>query len=454
MQLYLLVPASSPALGTLEVDGRFWSLQLCNPDSYSDGARVTYSCISYTWGSGREPSPFDSSFLVSDRTIPALETFIRHRPSCSGIWIDAFCVPLTEPERSLTLESMGYIYAGADEVMVVLSSAALPALTRMLSSSRVDVDDLAVLEHEEWVKRAWTYQEAVNSTALLLTCEGEASALVSESQFFDCVGYALAHVKGSMADKLRIYPRLNALEDIMADIYTAAYGDRAALNVMSNMDRRVQGRVEDHFYAMIAAISAERVSAIGDVQPCEVFMRVCEKKGDFSFIYSAAKREELPLRRWRPVPGDLPSILPWHGWGTRQAGRLCHDGLWLDNMVVVHQSQPQEEAREFVQQWLMAFWEDHPNSQQNLEENAYATLRIMGFTGSKRCVTTTKGYFFPFESVSSEQVINMMVSTTLRWNMGAPGLVSYEERDKKILYTPGIFIGSLEGEDAMSVLVG
>lgn len=67
---------------------------------------------------------------------------------------------------------------------------------------------------------------------------------------------------------------------------------------MSNMDRRVQGRAEDHFYAMIGAISAERASAMVGVPPCEAFMRVCEKKGDFSFTYSAAKREENPPRRW------------------------------------------------------------------------------------------------------------------------------------------------------------
>jgi hypothetical protein len=217
---------------------------------------------------------------------------------------------------------------------------------------------------------------------------------------------------------------------------------------------RVQGREEDHFYAMIGAISAERANSIGKVQPCEAFMRVCEKKGDFSFIYSAAKREDLPLRKWRPVPGDLPSILPWHGWGTRQPGRLCHDGLWLDDMIVVHQAPPQEEARRFVQQWLTAFWEDRPNSQQNLEENVYATLRVMGFTGSTRCVTTAEGYFFPFEPVSSEQVIYILVSTALKWNMGSPGLVSYKEGHEKILYTPGVYIGSFEGEDAVSVRVG
>lgn len=454
MYLYLLVPSTSPTSRTIEVNGRLWSLQPFDLENSIDGNDVTYSCISYTWGSGREPSPFNSSFPVSDRTVPALQTFIRHRPACSGIWIDAFCVPLTEPERTQTLESMGYIYARANEVLVILSSAAAPALGRMLGSSRLSIADLAVLEHEEWVERAWTYQETVNSKALFLTCEGEASAVVSGEQFFNCLGDALAHGKGSTLDNLHAYPRLNAFEDVMAETYVAAY-DRAALNVMSNMDRRVQQRAEDHFYAMIGAISVERSSAIEGLEPSEAFMRICEKKGDFSFIFSAANRDEGPSRRWRPAPGDLPSILPWHSFGTGQPGRLCDDGLWLDSMLIVHPAPPQEETERFAQQWLAARWKDHSYGHQKLEEAMYVKLKTMGFSGSMQCVTTTKGYFFPFEPVTSDLVESIMVSTSISWRMGAPGLVSYNnDHTKKKLYTPGVYVGVVEEKDATSVLLG
>jgi hypothetical protein len=455
MRLYLLVSLNPSPSRAVEVNGRLWSLQPFDLDDSSDEIDLAYSCISYTWGSGRRHSPFDPSLLVSDRTVPALQTFTRHRPSCSRIWIDAFCVPSLEPERTQTLQSMGYIYARADEVLVVLSSAALPALTRMLDSSHLEVNDLAVLEREGWVERAWTYQEAVNSKALSLSCEGEASALVPANRFFDCLGYALAHCTSSILDKLRTFPRLNAFEDIMADFYTASYQDRAALNVMSNMDRRVQERAEDHFYAMIGAISAEQSSAVGKLLPCEAFMSVCEMKGDFSFIFSASKRAEMPLKGWRPIHGDLPSILPWHASGSRQSGQLCHDVLWLDDMLVVHPAQPQEEARVFVQRWLTAFWGDQRNAQENLEDAAYSTLRVMGFTGSARCVTTTGGFFYSFEPVASERVIKILVSTALRWRMGAPGLVLYQERDKqRISYSPGVYVGAVEEKYATSVRVG
>lgn len=396
MHLYLLVPTDSRTPHSLEVNGRHWSLQSVNPDS----------------------SPFNSSFPVSDRTIPALQTFIRHRPSCEHIWIDAFCVPLAEPKRAQTLESMGYIYARAKEVLVVLSEAARPALERMQGGGGIGIEELAVLEREEWVERAWTYQEAVNSNVLVLTCEGEGSAIIRAAQFFECMSTALQECKGSVSEKLCTYPRLNAFEDIMLDFWMAGYEERAALNVMSNMDRRVQARKEDHFYAMIGAISSERASALGKVEPCEAFIRVCEEKGDFSFIYSAARREEVPGRRWRPVIGDLPSILPWHGKGTGQPGRLCEEGLWLDSMLVVQPAPPQEEARIFVEEWLTLVWKDESHGHQDLEEAAYATLQIMGFTGSQRWVSGAKGYFFPFEPVRSEQVIQILVSTAVVWRMG------------------------------------
>lgn len=221
--LYLLLPCSSPTSHTIEVNGRLWSLRNFSFDHADDWTGPGYACISYTWGTGREPSTFDSSFLVSDRTVPALQSFTRHRPDCSGIWVDAFCVPLTEPERAQTFESMGYIYSQADEVVIVLSSAALPALASVLNSNRLDVTDLAVLEGEEWVKRAWTCQEAVNSKTMFMTCEGEGSPVVQVYQLFSCLGYAMTHLNGSIVDSLRVYPRLNAFEDIMADYYTADY---------------------------------------------------------------------------------------------------------------------------------------------------------------------------------------------------------------------------------------
>lgn len=454
MQLYLLVPSTSTAPRSVEANGRLWSLQPFKLSDSNQETKLRYSCISYAWGPGRTQNPFDSAFLVSDHTMPALETFIQQRPSSDSIWIDALCVPLTEPERSTTLQSMGSIYARADEVMVVLSSAALPALTRMLDSRYPTVDDLAVLERENWVSRAWTYQEAVNSKVLSLSCEGTTSVSVSANTFFSRLSHALAKHTSSWPSKLHEFPRLNAFEDIMADFYTAAYNDRAALNVMSNMDRRVQERKEDHFYAMIGAITAELPDSTTQLSPCEAFIKICEAKGDFSFVCSAANRENTPGKRWRPVNGDLPSILPWHIYGSGQPGRLSDDGLWLYDMLVVRPARPQHAAETFVTQWLAAFWEDNEVPRDNLEEAAHTALRILGFAGTSQCIMSAEGYFFPFEQVAREQVVEILVSTALQWRMGAPGLVSYKGMSEHgNSYTAGIYVGSLHKQQATSVLL-
>jgi hypothetical protein len=447
MLLYVLVPSDTSATNSIEVDGTFWSLQSFDLSSSSPEDRIPYSCISYTWGLGRQPSPLNPSFPISDRTIPALQIFSEHRPSGSGVWIDALCVPLTEPER---------IYAQADEIMVILSSTAQPALTRVLSSTSLSIEDLAVLEHEEWVERAWTYQEAVNGkpNAMLLTCEGSTSPLIPADRFFNSVGYALNHVKGTIADKLKLYPRLNAFEDVMADFWTAGYEERAALNIMSNMDRRVQGRAADHFYAMIGAITAEVVSGLEELDPSEAFMRICEKKGDFSFIYSAAERESVPGRRWRPVPGELPSILPWHGWGSSQPGRQCSEGLWLDEIAVLAPGEAREAAQQFVHHWLARFWKDTEQVEHNAEDSAYKALRVMGFTGSSQWITMAEGYFFPYKPVKAEKTLKILVSKALRWVMGAPGLVLFEDEGGKMAIYPGVFVGSVEGSDSVPILVG
>ena len=453
MQLILLVPSNSPNSHSIELCGCLWSLQ---PFEFSEPRRqdnLEYSCISYAWGPGRTQNPFNPTYLVSEHTVPVLETFIEQRPSCQRIWIDALCVPLEGSERPRTLQSMGKIYAEAKEVMVVLSSAALPALTRMLNSTYPTVDDLGVLEREDWVSRAWTYQEAVNSKKLSLSCEGRTSVFVSANTFFSRLSYALVKFASPWPSKLHDFPRLDAFDDIMADCFTAAYNERAALKVMSNMDRRVQERKEDHFYAMIGAITTDAPDEAAQLPPCEAFIRVCESKGDFSFIFSAEKREGTPGRRWRPVPGgDLPSILPWHVVGSGQPGRLSDGGLSLDKMLVLRAAPPQQEAETFVKQWLIGFWDGHRVIQENLEDAAHTALEVMRFAGSSRCVTSAGGYFFPYEPVKRDKVIEICVSTALEYRMGAPGLLSYNREDEgDQAYTAGVFIGFVDKQNATSV---
>jgi hypothetical protein len=452
MLLNFLVQVPEPEPGSIEVRGRFWKLAAQDLDEAADGEEVRFACISYSWGSGREPSPFRADFQVSDRTMPALNAFIRHRPSCKRVWIDAFCVP-EEPEmQAYCLESMGYIYSRAEEVVVVLSSAARPALEHMGDPDRVEFAHLLVLENEGWVSRAWTYQETVNSRDLYITCEDSIDTLISGSDFLNCVGYGVSRLDCPPLERRQRFPRLDAFEDIIADYMVAGYGERSALQVMSNMDRRTQSRPGDHFYAMIGAISTDRASSARTMDPCEAFMSLCERKGDYSFIYSAARRDQTPSRRWRPGPGELPSLVPWHCWGASQPGREDEGGLCLDKMVVLGESPVGEDARQFAEQWLASTGCRAEDPQLQVHRSAYTALRLMGFSGSSACISTANGYFFPFESVLPDQLVSLLIATTVGWVFGAPGLACYND-GKGISYTPGVLIGSVDRTAATSVRI-
>ena len=108
--LYLLRQNPDGGPGSIETEGRYWNLATCDLDA-PDFEDSPFICVSYTWGLAEVASPFHPSKNISDRTIPALNAVMRHRPSCTGVWIDAFCVPVDELEKTHTLESMGYIYS-------------------------------------------------------------------------------------------------------------------------------------------------------------------------------------------------------------------------------------------------------------------------------------------------------------------------------------------------------
>lgn len=452
MLLYLLRQDPDAGHGSVEVEGLHWELAAQDLDA-PDTEDTRFSCVSYTWGPGREPSPFNPSHDVSDLTIPALKAVIRHRPSCARIWIDAFCVPLDTSERTRTLESMGFIYSRAEEVVVVLSAAARPVLEKMSTSDRVDSVHLDILEREGWIERAWTYQEAVNSRTLSITCEESHGAIIQGSHFLNCLGYTLSRLgrSGLVNAQKQRYPRLDAFEDLIADYMIAGYQERSALQVMSNMDRRTQQHREDHFYAMIGAISIARASSYPNLNPCEAFMSLCERKGDYSFIYSTAKRDSAMSKRWRPVSGDLPSILPWHCWGEGQPAHEDSGSLYLDLMLPLEKSPLEEEGKKVVEGWLTSSKIRAVGSPESLHESAYVALRAMGFNGSPECVSTTHGFFFPSERISTDQEITILVATMVRWTFGAPGLARCYGNAES--YTPGVFFGRVDKAAATSVKV-
>jgi hypothetical protein len=450
MLLHFLGRGSQAPSASCKFDGWDWRLEAYDLNEI-DREQRHFSCISYSWGTGRVASPFHGGFEVSDRTTPALATFMKHRPSCKHVWIDAFCVPTKEPERSQTLENMGYIYSRAEEVVVVLSPAARPALLQMTRLNQIQSEQLDMLEREEWVSRAWTYQEAVNSKRLFFTCEGSDDTIVSGHDFLNCLGYSLTRLEGSNMDRRQRFPRLDAFEDVIADTMLAGYQERSALHVMSNMDRRTQGRPADHFYAMIGAISTVLSSSLGNEHPCEVFMSLCDSKGDYSYIYSAAKRDGDPLQRWRPAKGDLPSILPWTSSGESQPGHIQNGTLYLEDMMVLQESPLNNSSKRFIEEWLTCRIHATGTGSE-LHSIIYDALRVMGFNGSSKYFSTQMGYFYPFEAVESNSRATVYIATAVRWVFGAPGLLCHFEGGAKS-YVPGAFVGLVEASMAKAVML-
>jgi len=152
----LLVPAQDnvlPNASTIELEGTLWTTTDYSP--LLDDAVPEYTCISYSWGPDRTPNPIIPDQWMSDRVIPVIETAIRAlRPT--AIWIDAFCMPVREPERTACLRSMGSLYALAAQVIAVLSKSCSALLSGVARSGALDEAGLLLLEKDEWVSRAWT----------------------------------------------------------------------------------------------------------------------------------------------------------------------------------------------------------------------------------------------------------------------------------------------------------
>jgi hypothetical protein len=199
----------------------------------------------------------------------------------------------------------------------------------------------------------------------------------------------------------------------------------------------------------MGAISTTPAGFSGTIDPCEAFMALCEGKGDYSFIYSAAKRDLAFMRRWRPVAGDLPSILPWHSWGAGQPGHKEGSALYLDFMMTFQRSPIEEDGERFVRAWLSAVNPTNTQLQLPLYHSAYTVLQTMGFRGSSEYVSTAKGYFFPLEPMKSDDVV-VLVATKVRWVCGAPGLAFIDELNERV-YIPGVFVGCIDEKDSTSV---
>jgi hypothetical protein len=331
-------------------------------------------------------------------------------------------------------------------------------LEQISSTGRIDATALEVLEKEPWWTRAWTYQEIVNSRVTHFIAEGGSSVSISANKALDCVGQAIANFrkdKGYDSFTFRTkYPSVDSLEDVIADYMTRDYLDRSAYQAMSVMEARDSTYPDDLLNGMIGAITVASPDDPGDLSPhpAEYFMRICEDKGDYSFIYSTATRSDISGRLWRPVAGPLHAILPWHSSGTGQSGGIYPTHLQLNNMCRMNPGTISSSARLFLGQFLQV--DDAVSSSANITALIIRRLKDAGFKGCGEHIELEAGYFFPQESLLHMDKVVVAVTTEVQWVFGAPGLLMTESDSNIHSYRGvGIFVGPVP-EVGHSINVG
>lgn len=452
----LLEPADhpvSPGTPSLVLFGRRWVI--CEYANLADAP--PYTCLSYAWGKAKVQEPLGQGQVMSARTVPSIEAAIASSQSqeswaknikfshkgeaekeeagqiaslkaSQAFWIDALCVPLDDPARAACLQEMGKIYSAAYQVIVVLSAQCSSVMNCIRRSEKIDIATLRCLESEEWVSRAWTYQEAVNSRALYFTVEGDGSVLVSGNDFLRSITYAIEDYKSeSDFDNLtwvETHPGLNNLEMLLADYLIADYTDRSAYQAMSVMGQRVSERPEDYFYAMIGSITtASSILEDGEyLHPAEYFMRLCESKGDFSFIYSTAQRSEAKGQGWRPGKEKMTAVLPGliiFGRGEVGTRETAH--INLDNMFRPISGALSVDGMKATS-WFMGP-QSAGLSPDEIAAGVLKRLRVLGFTGCGEYLEFESGLFFPQSKPSFSNELFVVVSCEINWVTGGPGLL-------------------------------
>ena len=470
----LLVPATvatPPDAPFVELCGSPWVLT----EYGSILEAPTFTCISYSWGRGRTENMLEGG-VMSDRTIPAIEATIKASRSrenwashiqfthagdpqeeepyqeaalkaSRAIWIDAFCVPHHEPAKTACLRSMGAIYSSARQVFVVLSKSCSDVFSQIRNTGCLDASALFVLESDEWITRAWVYQEAVNSKGLYFILQDVEKTLVSGMDFLNAVVTSTeAYRKAQGIDSFAwstLHPWLNNLEITAADYRLAEYAERSAYQVMSAMFPRALGRVGDIFYAMVGAITTQPLAVKDDnaLPPPEYFMRVCEAKGDYSFIYCVASRSEIPGKQWRPIAGQIPPVLSGllvFGSGLNGCPMPTH--LQLKNMCKLVPGAINAASTTAIMAFLNSA--SMSLSPEDMAAAILENLRKIGFSGCGDYLEFEDGFFFPQSTFTRTDDIFVVTSEDVQWTNGGPGLLLRSNgTDIHNFCDVGVFVG-------------
>ena len=487
----LLQPANNltpPDAPSIELCGSRWIL-----NEYAQLPRgLAYTCISYVWAQEKTENWFSDGQFMSARTIPVIEATIKASRlpknwtnvqfnsdlqkdavakaealnATHAFWIDAICIPTQDAARTSSLRSMGAIYSSAWQVFVVLSASSAAVLHQIRDTGRLDSGALFILESDDWITRSWTYQEIVNSRTLYFIVQDEESPIVSGVDFLNAVLTATDDYRSTHGiDSLtwgKQHAKLDSLECLIADYKIAQYAERSAYQVMSAMHARFSERFDDHFYAMIGAITIASLGIQDDEfrSPSEYFMRTCEAKGDYSFLYNTAPRNETYGRRWRPIEGKFPPVLPeLLIFGNGQPGNLTPTHIQLENMCRLVPGTISSDGLKATKSHLAMVHRNRPNANTYSSPSDVAgaileLLRTRGFSGCGEYLELENGFFFSQSKPSRSGDTFVAISTDVHWQGGGPGML-LRSNDTGIndFCDVGAFIGRIP-KNGESIMVG
>lgn len=454
----LLVPANEidlPNAKTIELCGTFWKLE--EFEKMSDAP--PYTCISYSWGRGRTRSNLNKDCEISDRTMPVVETVINAMQSTESktsslqsmfkgqklaekmalvhsashaIWIDSLCNPQDQPSFDLCVLNMGEIYRNATQVFVVLKSSCTEIVQKMHDKEPLELNDYLAIAEDDWIDRIWTYQEFANSKMMFIVAQDKGDTFISEFQFlFELMNSAEAYEK---IDDIDLYLKLERMQLLLAE---QQLQERSAFQVMAAMEERssMNGDLNERINVMISVLSDTTISNNQSLHsPVDHFFNICNKKGDFSYLFTTNKRSTIPGRTWCPVGEQFTPVLSnVLTFGDGVSGRLTDTHLEIDNMccMTIGKDNPVVRA---INTFLRA----------DLPREIFKQLQQLGFTGCGEFMRLEYGYFFPLQSHKPSKKLFVAVPGSLTFDYGAPGLLlRSNEGDIHQYCDTGVFIGKL-----------
>ena len=464
MEFRLLVESNdTSSQSSFLLEEKQWTLSPAL-DLEDDSSVPLFACISYLWGPDREPHALVEGLTMSTHTRPSLAAAIR-TANCTAFWTDVFCIPHTGAARQSTLENMGYIYSRATEVIIVLGESTYAAIEELQHHDYFSESALHILESDEWVSSVWTYQEIVNGGKVYFVSERQTgkSTFIECEDFFNALGYGLSKWEKKkvgnsiLAAQIETFPHLTALETIFADWMTAGYTTRSALSIFTSIAFKRNANPANYYYALLGTLtlSPQQLEWNPDQNLAERIMAICEDKNDFSFIYTVAARDSDPKHCWRPlatpfegldrysIPAFLRPLVVWDTWGEMQSGRYDADGFWLDGMTIMEPASTIGDAGKEAISLLVHQPELRYADEATLRDPVLSYIRGLGFEGAATPIAVTEGLIFTLDEIRYTEIVRLLISTQVRWPMGAPGLVHLSTEDGK-KYVPCAFIGSYE----------